>query len=105
MRIKAKVRQSLRIHGFTPYSHPACELRRGARNNELDVAGATKQHDGQITSDYQKSCQAKNLKESKIFRFAFSPNHLYIYRHPVPLRGALAIVTTRDGLRWTRRCP
>ena len=27
-----------------------------------------------------------------------------LYRiHPVPLRGALAIVTTRGGERWTRR--
>ena len=29
------------------------------------------------------------------------PKSVRIYRHPVPLRGALAIVTTRDGSRWT----
>src|SRR5258705_13304995 len=26
----------------------------------------------------------------------------HIFGHPVPVRGALAIVTTRDGSRWTR---
>ena len=30
---------------------------------------------------------------AKIFRFTLCPNHRYIPRHPVPLRGALAIVT------------
>ena len=29
----------------------------------------------------------------KIFRFAATPNHPYKSRHPVPVRGALAIVT------------
>jgi hypothetical protein len=30
---------------------------------------------------------------AKIFRFAATPNHPYKSRHPVPPRGALAIVT------------
>jgi hypothetical protein len=35
--------------------YPSCKLlRRFARNNNLHAAGATKQHDGQITSDFQK---------------------------------------------------
>jgi hypothetical protein len=29
---------------------------------------------------------------------------VHICRHPVPLRGASAVVTTRGGLRWTRKC-
>src|SRR5882724_5365013 len=62
---------------------------------------ATNQPDGQINSDYQKSCQAP---KSKIFRFIRRANQRYDSGHPVPLRGALAIVTTRDGERWTRRC-
>ena len=50
--------------------------------------------DGQIDSDLRKSCQ--DLK-SKIFRFSRRPNQSYIHGHPVPTRGALAIVTTWDG--------
>jgi len=36
----------------------------------------------------------------KIFRFTFHPNHLYIYRHPGPHEGRLAIVTDagRDAM-------
>ena len=38
------------------------------------------------------------------FRFFRRANHLYNSCHPVPLEGALAIVTERwDGMRWTRR--
>jgi hypothetical protein len=47
-------------------------------------------HVGQITSDFPKSCQ---VQESKIFRFHRRANHRYRFAHPVPLRGALAIVT------------
>jgi hypothetical protein len=46
--------------------------------------------DGQIASDFPKSCQAR---ESKIFCFSCWPNQRHIWRHPVPGRGALAIVT------------
>jgi hypothetical protein len=49
--------------------------------------------DGQITSDLRKSCQAKNQEEPKIFRFSRRANQGHIYRHPVPTRGASAIVT------------
>jgi hypothetical protein len=51
-------------------------------------------------SDFENQCQAS---ESKIIRFIRKPNQDYIHRHPVPLRGALAIVATRDGERWTRK--
>ena len=41
---------------------------------------------------------------AKIFRFAPTPNQPYNFGHPVPRRGALAIVTKRwGGLRWTRQ--
>jgi hypothetical protein len=45
--------------------------------------------DGQITSDFPKSCQAQ---ESKIFLFAFHPNHFTSLAIRFR-RGALAIVT------------
>src|SRR5258705_9231893 len=51
---------------------------------------ATKQPDGQITSDFRKSCQAP---DSKIFRFSRRANQRYDSGHPVLPRGALAIVT------------
>jgi len=41
------------------------------------------------------------IKNNSLFQKAKSA----LYRmHPVPLRGALAIVTTRGGERWTRKC-
>src|SRR4051812_41408449 len=39
-------------------------------------------------------------RNKKYFSFTEMESALYPC-HPVPLRGALAIVTTRDGLRWT----
>jgi hypothetical protein len=41
-------------------------LLRFARNDEMASPGATNWRDGQITSDFPKSCQAQ---ESKIFLF------------------------------------
>src|ERR1700720_1709395 len=46
---------------------------------------AANQPDGQITSDFQKWCQAPF---AKIFRFAPDPNQLHILSRPVPQRGA-----------------
>src|SRR5688500_18832823 len=85
----------------TPVSVPSRrELSRLAQQR-YDAVGATKQPDGQISSDLRKSCQVENLRKSKIFRFpstqitgTFSPSR------PTQ-RGALAIVTTRGGSRWT----
>src|SRR5258708_37188149 len=51
---------------------------------------ATNRPDGQITSDFPKSCQAQELK---IFRFRRRANQGHINCHPVPPRGASAIVT------------
>ena len=49
---------------------------------------------GRVVSDLRKTCQAP---KAKIFRFSRRPNQDYIHIHPVPTRGALAIVTTWDG--------
>jgi hypothetical protein len=51
------------------------------------------QPDGQINSDFQKSCQAKNYQESKIFRFIRRANQGHIFGHPVLVRRASAVVT------------
>jgi hypothetical protein len=53
-------------------------------------APATNRPDGQITSDFQKLRQARQLK---IFRFRSYANQGHIIRHPVPREGASAIVT------------
>jgi hypothetical protein len=58
--------------------------------------------DGQITSDFQKSCQAPF---AKIFLFSADPNQLHIQGVPCPQEGRFAIVTDVGcGMRWTRRC-
>jgi hypothetical protein len=64
-----------------------------APNSNLRCGGATPQPEGQIDSDLQKSCQAENQSQTKVFRFIRSANQDYIHGHPVPTRGALAIVT------------
>jgi hypothetical protein len=46
---------------------------------------ATNHLDGQITSDFQKSCQAR---KSKIFRFTCRANHHYKLAPSHPMRGA-----------------
>jgi hypothetical protein len=61
---------------------------------------AANQRDGQITSDYQKSCQAP---KSKIFLFSSDPNQFTDSRRPVPTRGALRTSRNAGGMRWTRR--
>jgi hypothetical protein len=55
---------------------------------------AANQRDGQITSDYPKSCQAP---KSKIFLFSSDPNQFTDSRRPVPTRGALR--TSRNAGR------
>jgi hypothetical protein len=41
---------------------------------------------------------------AKIFRFAFTPNQIYIPRRPVPSEGRFAIVIdVGSGMRWTRQ--
>jgi hypothetical protein len=58
---------------------------------------AANQRDGQITSDFQKSCQAP---KSKIFLFSLGPNQFTDSRRLVPPEGRLAIVTNagRDAM-------
>src|SRR5258705_13951392 len=54
-------------------------------NFVAESSAAAKQPDGQITSDFQKSCQAPKLK---IFRFAPDPNQMHIQAIPSHKRGA-----------------
>src|SRR5215207_2214552 len=61
---------------------------------------ATKQHDGQITSDFPKSCQAP---ESKIFRFRSYPNQPHNSAHLAADEGRSRTSRTRGGMRWTLR--
>jgi hypothetical protein len=63
---------------------------------------ATKQPDGQINSDLQKSCQVENFCKSKYF--CCRPTQISAHLSPSrPTQRALAIVTTRGGSRWTPR--
>ncbi len=58
---------------------------------------ATNQPDGQITSDFQKWCQAP---KSKIFLFSPPPNQLHIQTRLVPPEGRSRVVTSagRDAV-------
>ena len=49
--------------------------------------------DGQITSDFRKSCQAKNSREPKIFLFLRTPNQRYITPIPSRPEGRIMIAT------------
>jgi hypothetical protein len=60
---------------------------------------------GQITSDFRKSCQAQKSRESKIFRFSRRANQGHIYCHPVPTRGASAIVTNEGRVAVDAEVP
>src|SRR5258708_28406780 len=52
--------------------------------------------DGQITSDFQKSCQAP---KSKIFLFSLDPNQFTDSRHPVPKEGRAHVTNAgRDAV-------
>jgi hypothetical protein len=53
------------------------------------IWAAANRPDGQITSDFQKWCQAP---KSKIFLFSFYPNQMHIQGVP-PTEGRIAIVT------------
>ena len=81
-------------------------LQAGARRREPDLPGrqvksgrsaAANQPDGQITSDFQKPCQAP---KSKIFRFAPGPNQFTDSPRLVPPEGRSRVVTTagRDAV-------
>jgi hypothetical protein len=70
-------------------THPALADLRHGKSNPGSWAAAN-QPDGQITSDFQKSCQAP---KSKIFLFSPPPNQLHIQTVSFPLEGRIAIVT------------
>src|SRR6187200_1095498 len=73
-------------------------MRRPACNSKLDTTGATKQPDGQISSDLQNLCQAQ---ESKIFLFTRTKmKGMYL---PIPSwsEGRRPSSRTLGGLRWT----
>src|SRR3954453_21947870 len=69
-------------------------LRRLACKRNLQGPPATNRPDGQITSVFQKSCQAH---ESKIFRFPRRPNHFYTSARLI--RRERALRTSRNA-RW-----
>src|SRR6476619_227911 len=62
--------------------------------NQFLESAAANQPDGQITSDYQKPCQAPF---AKIFRFAPDPTQFTDLHRLVPARGALR--TSRNAGR------
>jgi hypothetical protein len=69
---------------------PPCQIKSGPW-------AAANQPDGQITSDYQKWCQAP---KSKIFLFPSDPNQMHIHRCLVPQEGRSRVVTSagRDAV-------
>src|SRR5689334_97041 len=75
-------------------------LLRCARNDDVEAMPAANWHDGQITSDFQKSCQAR---ESKIFRFRSHPNQSHNSARLTADEGRSRTSRTRGGMRWTRR--
>ena len=65
---------------------------------QIHVATAINWRDGQITSDFPKSCQAR---ESKIFRFRSSPNHRHNSARLTADEGRSRSSRTRSEMRWT----
>jgi hypothetical protein len=73
-----------------------------AKRTSADRSGlrfTSKVPDGQITSDFQKSCQAPF---AKIFLFSFEANQFTDSYCPVPIEGRCATSSTWSGMRWTR---
>jgi len=62
-------------------------------------ATATKQPDGQINSDFQKSCQ---VQESEIFRFTRGANQPHNSARLTADEGRWPSSRTRGEMRWTR---
>src|SRR4029453_17247487 len=60
---------------------------------------AANQHDGQITSDFQKSCQVRN---QKIFCFRSHPNQPHNSACHTADEGRSRTSRTRGEMRWTR---
>ena len=77
----------------------ACELICFARKRNFVQQPATRWHDGQITSDFQKSCQAQ---ESKIFCFRSHANQSHNSARLTADEGRWPSSRTRGEMRWTR---
>jgi hypothetical protein len=75
-------------------------LRTGARNDDVKAMYAINWHDGQITSDFQKLCQAG---ESKIFRFRSHANQSHNSACLTADEGRSRSSRTRGEMRWTLR--
>src|SRR5437899_8033138 len=69
------------------------------RKRNLVQPRATNWHDGQITSDFQKSCQARDLK---IFRFRSHANQSHNSACLTADEGRWPSSRTRGEMRWTR---
>src|SRR4051794_40533700 len=69
-------------------------------NDDVKAMPANNWHDGQITSDFQKSCQAR---ESKIFRFGSHANQLHNSACLTADEGRSRSSRTRGEMRWTLR--
>src|SRR5947208_9624227 len=76
-----------------------CELICFACKRKSQCATATKQHDGQITSDFPKSCQGR---EAKIFRLTSRPNHRHNSARLTADEGRWPSSRTCGEMRWTR---
>src|SRR6266404_5949350 len=78
---------------------PLCAARRTSADHSGSTGFTSKAPDGQITSDFQKSCQAPF---AKIFLFSPDPNQFTDSPRLVPHRGVSRSSRTRGGMRWTR---
>ena len=70
-----------------------------ARNDDAEAKPATNRLQGQVTSDFQKPCQAR---ESKIFRFRSRPNQSHNSACLTADEGRSRTSRTRGEMRWTR---
>src|SRR5438034_10293298 len=86
--------------GTLSLCHPTgCELICVARKRKSQRVTATKQHDGQITSDFPKSRQGR---EAKIFRLTSRPNHRHNSARLTADEGRSRSSRTCSEMRWTR---
>jgi hypothetical protein len=72
--ITVPAKPSLRAERNNPrFGRRRYGLLRSARNDDVEAATATKRLAGQITSDFQKSCQAQESIRIKNIPLSFSP--------------------------------
>src|SRR6185503_3399949 len=80
-------------------AHAGYLLRTDLLRAQSRCATATNQHDAQITSDFPKSCQAR---EAKIFRFRSHPNQRHNSACLTADEGRWPSSRTRGEMRWTQ---